>query len=267
MKIVLTGPSGFIGGAFLRHMLGKGDPGLRIICLSSSDAGQEKLLAQWPELEVHALRSLNDPGPAKAIGNADAFIHCGWSTVPRTAEADPEKDLIENVYHGLSLIASATRAGMGRFIFLSSGGTVYGHGSGEPFTEECRTMPVSAYGISKLTFEHYLNAQAAKHGMRHLVLRPGNIYGRVSDPLRPQGVIEHWMHRIIHNEPLHIWGDTGVVRDYVHIDDLVMVLEAALSYDGDHSIFNVGTGTGTSLKELLEILAALAGRDLDLVQE
>ncbi len=77
MKIVLTGASGFIGGAFLRHMRGKGDPDLRIICLSSSDAGQEKLLVQWPDLEVYALRSLDEPRTAKAIGNADAFIHCG----------------------------------------------------------------------------------------------------------------------------------------------------------------------------------------------
>ncbi len=263
MKIVLTGASGFIGGAFLRHMLAQGPFEHRMICLSSSDAGQEKLLALWPDLEVYALRSIREKKTRDAIQGADALIHCAWSTVPRTANADPGKDLLENVYNGLPLIEMAADLGIGRFIFMSSGGTVYGKGHHEPLREDHLTIPFTAYGISKLSFEHYLRDHAMQKGMRHVILRPGNIYGRASDPLRPQGVIEHWMQRIIRGEALDIWSSRNVVRDFVHIDDMLEVLKQALAYEGEHSLFNVGSGKGTSLGELMQLLGELANRELE----
>jgi UDP-glucose 4-epimerase len=262
MKIVLTGASGFIGGAFLRHMLAQGPFLHRMICLSSSDAGQEKLLAQWPDLEVYALRSIHEKSTRDAIEGADALIHCAWSTVPRTAATNPGKDLLENVYYGLTLMEMAADLGVGRFIFLSSGGTVYGMGHHEPMREDHLTVPLNAYGVSKLSFEHYLRTLTTGR-MRHIILRPGNIYGRASDPLRPQGVIEHWMQRIIRGEALDIWSSRSVIRDFVHIDDLLEVLKRALTYEGAHSLFNVGSGKGTSLDELLQLIGELAGKELE----
>lgn len=264
MKIVITGASGFIGGSFLSKMLtGPGDH--ELICLSSSDAGQEKLLSLWPDLQVFPLREMGSAQVMKAVEGAHALIHFGWSTVPRTADADPQKDLLENVYNGISLIENAVRAGIDRFIFLSSGGTVYGNSADVPFTEDHPTAPVSAYGISKLAFEHYLRSIALRSPMRHVILRPGNIYGRVSDPLRPQGVIEHWMHGILRGEALHVWGNTHVVRDYVHVDDLIRVIVALLHYAGTQQIFNVGTGVGTSLAQLIELLKEVTARDLQVI--
>lgn len=265
MKIVLTGASGFIGGTILARLLRGGDRS-QVICLSSSDPGQEKLLARWPQIKVFPLREISSPQVLGAIEGAHAFIHCGWSTVPRTADADPEKDLLENVYNGLPLIENAIRARIDRFVFLSSGGTVYGTSGDVPFNEDQPTKPVSAYGISKLTFEHYLRSYSGKSEMRAIILRPGNIYGRVNDPLRPQGVIEHWMQHIIRDQPLHIWGSTGTIRDYVHVDDLVRVVFAALEYQGQHDTFNVGSGAGTSLQQLLDLLTELSGRELQLIQ-
>ena len=101
--------------------------------------------------------------------------------------------------------------------------------------------------------------------MRHVILRPGNIYGRVSDPLRPQGVIEHWMHNILRGAPLHIWGNEHVVRDYVHVDDLVRGITALLRYSGTEHVFNVGTGVGTSLGELMDMLREVTGNKVSTV--
>ncbi|MDQ3100510.1 MAG: NAD-dependent epimerase/dehydratase family protein [Bacteroidota bacterium] len=265
MKIVITGASGFIGGSFLKKLLSE-NAGHDVICLSSSDAGQEKLLAQWPQLKVFALREIDSPTVLQAMNGADTLIHFGWSTVPRTADADPRKDLLENVYDGVSLIGSAGNAGIGKFIFLSSGGTVYGNSADAPFREDHATRPVSAYGISKLTFEHYLRSVSSHNTMQHVILRPGNIYGRVTDPLRPQGVIEHWMHQILRNDPVHVWGNTDVVRDYVHVDDLVKVLMALLEHTGEEQMFNVGTGIGTSLAQLIQLLKEVSGREFQVVQ-
>ncbi len=261
MKVVITGASGFIGGSFVRRWMAHAGAEDRILCLTSSDAGAEKLLHEWPHISVIPLRSVGTGAVMKAMEGADALFHCGWSTVPRTADADPAKDLLENVYNGLPLIDAAIFAGVRRFIFLSSGGTVYGHGS-RPHREHDPVDPIGAYGISKFTFEQYLRDRSAGSSMRPLVLRPGNVYGRSSDPLRPQGVIEHWMSRVLHGQPVEIWGDTSVVRDYVHIDDLTRVMLSMMAHDGPQRIYNVGSGIGTTLEEILRMLEELSGTEL-----
>jgi UDP-glucose 4-epimerase len=264
MKLVVTGGAGFIGGAYLQRLLTR-STGVELICLSSSDAGQEKLRVRWPDLEVYPLRSLEDRSVQERIGGADALFHFGWSTVPRTAQADPAKDLQENVLHALPLVRHAASLGVGRFIFLSSGGTVYGEGRGRPHRESDPVQPVGAYGIAKLSFENYLRNLCG--AMRPVILRPGNIYGRGSDPLRPQGVIEHWMHTLRQGRPLQLWGDTSVVRDYVHVNDLLDVLEATLTYEGAEQVINVGTGVGTSLDGLIRMLGELTGADPERVHK
>jgi UDP-glucose 4-epimerase len=263
MRIVLTGASGFIGSAFLDQLKHRGDlPG--VVCLAHSGEGANRLRLEYPEIGMVMQRSETEK-VEEVMQGADAFIHLAWSTVPRTADADPARDLHENVESGIVLIDLAKSAGVGRFIFISSGGSVYGPQEELPITEDSPALPIGAYGTSKLCFEHYLQA-ATRHGpMDHIILRPGNIYGRVSGPKRPQGVIEHWMRALLEGRPLEVWGDLRTVRDYVYVDDMVRVLEKAVTYSGPHSVFNVGSGTGTSLAQLLELLKEVTGLDPQII--
>jgi UDP-glucose 4-epimerase len=263
MKVVLTGASGFMGGAFLSRLLL--DTRVKeVVLLAGSEDSVSSLRTDYPGLQVAGPWPVGGPGTDEALHNADVLFHFAWSTMPSTAAADPLRDIRENVMSGFSLLDRVVAKGVKRFVFLSSGGTVYGEAQYLPIDEGHPTMPMTPYGISKLSFEHYLRQHADRHGYGHLVLRPGNVYGNLRAEGRPQGVIEHWLKRLSGDRPLEVWNELSLVRDYVYIDDMVDVLERVLDGPAVRGAVNVGTGVGTSLEALAGLMARVTGRSLQL---
>lgn len=268
MKLILTGASGFIGGALVDRLI-NGTAGMEpgaIRALVSGPAGIRSLAGRFPGLRTI---SMQDPAVPlhEAFSGCDTFLHAGWSTVPSTAEADPLADLRTNVAGGVQLIEAAAAAGVRRIVFLSSGGTVYGEPLRLPIPEEHPTDPMNSYGAGKLSLEHYLAVRSTHHGIEHVILRPSNVYGRSSVHGRPQGVVEHWMMALIRSLPQHTWNDPRMVRDYLFIDDLLDAIEASLHRPLQSHVFNVGTGIGTSLERLAALMGAVTGCAMDLRME
>jgi UDP-glucose 4-epimerase len=197
-----------------------------------------------------------------ALNGVNTLVHLGWSTVPATAEQDPQADQRTNVEGGLRLLDAVRSAGVRRVIFVSSGGTVYGPTDQWPIREDAPTRPTTAYGISKLLFESYLGLAARQHGFEHIILRPGNVYGDPAPRQRPQGVIEHWLARIAEGRPIELWNPLSVTRDLLHVDDMVSAILAAVGCTERHAVLNIGTGLGTSLGELLTLLERAVGRPI-----
>lgn len=259
MKLVITGGSGSIGRALLRR-LSAGDASVeQVVALTHTDAGAARMAGLHPGLVVVRHQGWHGPDVRSALRDADVLLHMAWSSVPGTAAQDPARDMEENVVQGLHLLDQAAQEGVRRVVFLSSGGTVYGRPQRSPIPEDHPLAPTTAYGISKCCFEHQLRLFTSRHGIPHLALRPGNVYGMSEAPDRPQGVLAHWMHALARGAPLELWDGGDAVRDLVHIDDMVEVLMRAMRYTGGRQAMNVGTGRGTSMLELLEAIAALAG--------
>lgn len=269
MKLVMTGGGGFIGGTVLDRLFAHdgnlaGEPVISpdVRVLASSTAAMARLRATFPRADVRALFRPDGSVEETAFHDRDVFLHCGWSTVPSTAEADPVADLRSNVEGGLRMIEAAVKGGVRRIIFLSSGGTVYGEPERTPITEGHPTRPTSAYGIGKLGFERYLGSIAAHHGLEHLILRPSNVYGRRVVNEKPQGVVEHWMFGALHGTPVEAWNDLSMTRDYLFVEDLVDVIVRSFDMVLSHSVVNVGTGRGTSLAELAAMIEVVSGHRL-----
>jgi UDP-glucose 4-epimerase len=263
MEIAITGASGFIGRHLMRRFLERTEPGLAKATLRALHSGEHPS-STWtfPKDLVRTAPLYDDRGRIhpEALNGVDTLLHLGWSTVPATAELDPQADQRTNVEGGLRLLEGVRAARVRRVVFLSSGGTVYGPTDRLPIPEDAPTRPISAYGISKLLFESYLGLAAKQHGFEHVILRPGNVYG---DPLprqRPQGVIEHWMARIAAGLPIEVWNDLAVTRDLLHVDDMTTAILAAVERPLDRAVLNIGTGVGTSLGELLQLLERVVGR-------
>jgi UDP-glucose 4-epimerase len=143
--------------------------------------------------------------------------------------------LAVNAGSTISLMRYARDAGVGRIIFASSGGTVYGPSAGEPIPESAATNPISAYGVSKLS-EKYIAALGRLYTMKHRVLRIANAYGPGQSPLRRQGLIAVAIGRALRSSEFDIWGDGSVVRDLIFVDDVARAFARAIAYQGPEPV-------------------------------
>jgi UDP-glucose 4-epimerase len=204
-------------------------------------------------------------GLSQALDGVEWVFHYASTTVPATSNADPAYDIHSNLVGTVRLLEKAVRCGVHKVIFPSSGGTVYGYPQQLPIPETHPTEPICSHGITKLAIEKYLALYEHLYGLDYLVLRCANPYGERQNPLGLQGAVSVFLGRIAHNQPITVWGDGSAVRDYIYVADAVDATLMALEATCDERIFNVGSGWGTSLNELVTLVARVTGRN-DLVE-
>jgi UDP-glucose 4-epimerase len=149
---------------------------------------------------------------------------------------------------------------VGRIVFISSGGTVYGHPQYLPLDEAHPTNPEVSYGIVKLAIEKYLLLYERLHGIRVTILRVANPYGERQRTETAQGAVVAFLDRALRGLEVDIWGDGSVTRDYIYIGDVADAFARAVAYSGPERVFNIGSGTGTTLSDLLQHIERLLGR-------
>ena len=190
--------------------------------------------------------------------------HTAWANIHETATKDPLGDIQTNVASSLNLLSACNETGVRRVIYLSSGGTVYGLPHSYPIPESHPTNPINAYGITKLLIEKYLYMYYHLYGLEYTILRPSVPYGPRQNPNRHQGVVSVFINKALHHEPVTIFGDGEVVRDYFYIDDLIQGLLAAkeFAFDVNNAIFNIGGMYPYTLNELVQKIEAVLGIEL-----
>ena len=168
-------------------------------------------------------------------------------------------DLRNTVEPTLGLLEACRDAGVRKLIFVSSGGTVYGNLSSRRISEDSITNPISAYGVSKLATEKYIQLYKTLHGLDCAILRVANPYGPYQNLSRPQGFVGSVMAKAMAGEPVEIWGDGDVVRDFIFVRDVAEAIVTAARYEGNRTVFNVGSGLGRTLNEVIsDILNVIA---------
>ncbi len=199
-----------------------------------------------------------------ALRGADVVYHLLAGGDPGSSNRDPARALEEAVL-SVRLLDACRHAGVGRIVFVSSGGAVYGVPRSVPITEDAPTEPISAYGIGKLAVERYLSLYGHLHGLSSIVLRPANPFGPYQSPTRQQGIVPAMIASALSGRALEIWGDGSVVRDFLYVGDLVRALLAAATYAGGHRTFNVGSGVGRSVLDVARAVGEVVGRPVPLV--
>ena len=199
---------------------------------------------------------------ANAVAGCDTVFHLITSTTPASANVDRIADLQLNVASTLKLLEICKAEGVRRVIFVSSGGTVYGRRVEVPTSEDSATDPITAYGIGKLAIEKYLALYEYIDGLDYRVLRVANPYGPFQLGTKNQGAINTFLKRALDGKEIEIWGNGSVVRDYIYVDDVVHALELSAVHQGKDRIFNVASGHGYSLTELVELIQATLGVEL-----
>jgi UDP-glucose 4-epimerase len=187
----------------------------------------------------------------------DAVIHCVSTTTPKSSNGSPEFDIQSNVIGTLNLLDICVRNKVGKLVFLSSGGTVYGNIGNRDLVDESHPVrPMCSYGVSKLSIEYYLDIYRHLHGLDYVALRLANPYGERQSPLRALGALTVFLHRTLNRQTIEIWGDGSVTRDFIYAGDVASAIYLA-TVKPISGTFNVGTGTGLSLRDILTQIAAV----------
>ncbi|GJD96650.1 NAD-dependent epimerase/dehydratase family protein [Methylobacterium iners] len=254
---LILGGCGFIGRHVANRLALNGDT----VTLVDRNApafilpSEASTRVNWRQAELDA------PNWDDLVAQADVVHHYAWDSIPASANKDPGGDLSRNVRPTINLLDALVRRGSGTLIFASSGGTVYGNILQLPISEDHAIRPVTAYGTGKATAELYLQLYRQMHGVDCRIARIANPYGAGQNVARGLGAVTTFIDKALKNEPISIFGDGEVVRDYIHISDVAICLaEIAKAPISDEYIFNVGSGLGTSLNQLVEHLEAGIGR-------
>ncbi|MBV9829071.1 MAG: NAD-dependent epimerase/dehydratase family protein [Alphaproteobacteria bacterium] len=178
---------------------------------------------------------------------------------PRIASETPF-GVLADIVSSVNLLEICRISGVRKIIFVSSGGAIYGVPSVLPIPETAVTDPISAYGISKLAVEKYLHLYRHLYGLEYTALRLANPYGPFQSATRGQGVVPALLHRVLSGEAVEIWGTGGIIRDYIYIDDVTDALIAAIDYQGPCRVFNIGSGIGRSVLQIIEDIRLILGR-------
>lgn len=253
VRHVVIGAGGFIGGNLVRHLCAARHDVLAV----DQDAGAAGRLAGLGAACVTAGVDSREAA-AELLKPGDIVHLLSGGALPDDRGADARRELDQTVGATLSVLDGCVAAGVRRVIFPSSGGTIYGPPVRTPIAEDHPTDPISAYGVQKLAVEKYLAVYRRLKGLDSVVARIANPFGPGQDPSRGQGLVASLVQRALAGRRIEIWGDGEVVRDYLYIDDLCAALSALAAYEGGERVFNIGSGAGRSVNQVIEALATAA---------
>ncbi|MDR0787205.1 MAG: NAD-dependent epimerase/dehydratase family protein [Gemmatimonadota bacterium] len=267
--VLVTGGAGFIGSHIAEAYLAAGH---EVVVIDNLSRGKRKNIPFGVEFIQADIR---DPMVVELIRERrfEIINHHAAQVDVRVSVADPRLDASINLDGLLNLLEAARRYGVRRFIFVSSGGVVYGEPEVMPTPETAPKLPASPYGVTKLTGEQYLYYYHRVHGLDYAAVRYSNVYGPRQDPHGEAGVVAIFSTRLLDGAPVVVFGDGEQTRDYVSVRDVVaanMLLSDAELRPArllDDRAFNVGTGVETSVNELAAALGRVSEKTPEIRRE
>ncbi|HLL73727.1 MAG TPA: NAD-dependent epimerase/dehydratase family protein [Pyrinomonadaceae bacterium] len=250
-RIAVLGGLGFMGSHICRELSARG---CAVRIFDRLYASHELIRDFERDVEVVSGDISRKRDVLSAIADADVLIHLVHTTVPGSSMDDPEYDITSNVIASVRWLRHLGETKIRSILYFSSGGTVYGIPQTNPISESHQTNPISSYGITKLAIEKYVAMYASMFGIEYRLIRPSNVYGAGQRLHIGQGVIGVTAERALRGKPLELWGTGESLRDYLHVEDMTAAAVALLGYRGPHRIFNVSSGRGCSILDIIAIL-------------
>lgn len=254
MKVLILGAAGFIGTNLVLSLVESQEMELTLFDKSFFNFPKELLIQHSNRINYIEGDFSLECDFDSMIREQDMVYHLISTTVPTTSNSDISAEIIHNVSVTVKLLDSCVRNNVNRFIFLSSGGTVYGKDDVMPVSETAVTNPISSYGIQKLTIEKLLYLYNYTAGLDYRIIRLSNPYGPYQRPNGILGVVTTFTYKALHNEPIIVYGDGSVIRDFIYIDDAIKGIRNIVQSDCAYKLFNLGNGYGTSIREVLEVI-------------
>lgn len=259
-RALVIGANGFLGSGLVDRLCANG---AKITAFDRYSTEPRHLVGDG----VEAVQGdfLNEAHVGPALTGCDTVFHFLSLSTPADSGQDPGFDVRTNTLATVRLLQLAVEAGVSRFYFASSGGTVYGRTSpARGHAEDDSLQPLSPYGIGKVAIENYLSYFAQVSGLESVSLRMSNPFGPQQKPSKKQGLIPILLRAVRDGRRVTMLGDGSMRRDYVYIDDVVDQVMQIAGGEPEHRAYNVGSGQGSSLREIFDLVARVSGQDLDI---
>ncbi len=263
MRILVTGGAGFIGSNVADRMVALGH---EVAVLDDLSTGFREFVNAKARFYQVDLADATAVGACVAEFRPEIVSHHAAQIDVRASVQDARHDAAINILGSLTLLENCTRYGVRKCVYASTGGALYGEARFLPATEDHPVNPEAPYGASKHAVEHYLYIWERLHGLDYTVLRYPNVYGPRQNPHGEAGVNAIFIGLMLEGKRPRIFGTGEQVRDYLYVDDVVAANEIALSR-GSGEIVNLGTGIGTSVKDIFRELKALLAFDGEPIHE
>jgi UDP-glucose 4-epimerase len=266
-RCLVVGGNGFIGKNLVEKLISNN---YHVIVYDIATQSIRDILGNHKSITYIEGDVNNSPYLIDGLGETESVVWLTHTSVPATSTFNIEEDLVSNVPPLIKFVQHLIRNSNTKcFIYLSSGGTIYGNPFiFSPISENNETNPISAYGLTKLVAEEYLSFLLSKSSIKSFILRPSNVYGRYQNMARPQGIIGFIFKSILTNRPINIYGDGTAVRDYLYVSDLTESIYLCLGNTKTFRnplILNIGSGIPLTINELIIAITEISGHSIDVV--
>jgi UDP-glucose 4-epimerase len=251
MKILVTGGAGFIGSHIVDKIISLGHDCVVVDNLLTGNEHNINPKAIFYKADITNTEELEEVFSKE---RPNIVNHHAAQIVVRKSVKEPVYDAEINILGSLNLIELSREYRIEKFIYASTGGAVYGEPICLPVDEDHPIFPLSHYGVSKHTVEHYLHVFNQLYGLRYTVLRYSNVYGPRQNPYGEAGVVAIFTEQMLAGEKPTIFGDGTKTRDYVFVDDIVDVNIIAMDKNSDNEVFNLGWGKEVSDQKMFETI-------------
>ena len=260
MNALVTGGAGFIGSNVVDALVERGDEVTVVDDLSTGRRENlDGALSRGTKLVEADIRDADALRSIFADARPEVVFHLAAQIDVRKSVADPSWDSGINVGGTINVLAAAKEAGVPRVVNTSSGGAIYGEGQVLPAPESHPVAPEAPYGLSKFCAEQYCEIFERMHGLSTASMRYGNVYGPRQDPLGEAGVIAIFCGKLVDGGTPTVFGDGLQTRDYVFVGDVVAANLAAADSQATGP-FNIGTGVGSTVLDIVEALRTISGQ-------
>lgn len=264
MNILFIGGAGFIGSNLIRAL---DKEKYHITVLEPKGAYTGRLEGLGVSLVSGSLNDVNYIQECIDLKGIQIVVHLVSTLIPGSKYEEYKEEYKNVIFPSIELMEFCGKKGI-RFIYFSSGGTVYGNRDDVlPFVETDQMKPISYYGWSKQMMENSILFMHRTVGLKYLILRPSNPYGHGQNLYGKQGLVAVAIGKLLKGLPIEVWGDGSAVRDYIYVEDLAGIFAKLIENDVLNTTLNIGSGRGYSVNDVLAFLKIVSGKDIKIIYQ
>ncbi|WP_337624959.1 NAD-dependent epimerase/dehydratase family protein [Phocaeicola sp.] len=265
MKILFIGGAGFIGSNLVKRFCKSGS--FKVTVIEPETASVMRLDGLQVEIVRASLANVEAVEQIIANKRIDTVVHLVSTLIPGSGYEDFKRELTDMVFPSIRIMEYCAKFDI-KFVYFSSGGTVYGNRTTmQPFVETDDMAPISYYGWSKQMMENSILFKNRTEKLRYLIVRPSNPYGHGQNLYGRQGLVAVAIGKILNGQPVEVWGDGSAIRDYIYIDDLSEVFFQLIDNNVSNETVNIGSGRGYSVNDVLAFLKIISKVDFKIKYE